>query len=48
VLSVTSLQLCVKFVQASLFVKFHISVLLEHLRSDSAVVGVFVVVLHVC
>ncbi len=44
----TSLQLCISFVLASIFAKFDISVLLEQLRSGRAVVGVFIVVLYVC
>ncbi len=43
----TSLQLCVSFVRASLFAEFDLSVLLEQLRSGRAVVGVFIVLLYV-
>ncbi len=44
---VTNMQLCVWFIKASIFVNFDLRVLLEQLRSDRAVVGVFVVLLFV-
>jgi hypothetical protein len=47
VLFVASLQLCVSFVRASIFVEFNLCGLLEQLRSGRTVVGVFVVLLYV-
>ncbi len=47
-LIVSSLQLCVSFVKASLFAEFDLRVLVEQLRSGRAVVWVFVAVFHVC